>query len=166
MILKKICMLGASGVGKTSLVRRLVESIFDDRYQTTIGVKIDKKQLTSKGREVTLVIWDLAGEDEFTQVRSSHLRGASGFLLVADGTRKSTFATARELEQRVRLTAGVLPFVLLVNKSDLLDEWEAGDALAELAQLGWPSIRTSAKTGEGVETAFQQLAARMLGDAL
>ena len=159
---KKICMVGACGVGKTSLVRRFVESLFDESYQTTIGVKIDKKQIKLAGREVMLVIWDLAGEDELAQVRESHLRGAAGYLLVADGSRKSTLATARDLEQRIRTTLGPLPFILLVNKSDLVDEWEAGDALAEISKLGWRSLRTSAKSGDGVEAAFQQLAARVL----
>ena len=162
MIQKKICVVGAAGVGKTSLVRRFVESIFDESYQTTIGVKIDKKRLALDGREVTLVIWDMAGEDEFAQVRSSHLRGASGYLLVADGSRKSTLATARGLEQRIRATLGAVPFILLVNKCDLVDEWESDDALAEVEQLDWFSIRTSAKTGVGVDAAFQRLVARML----
>jgi small GTP-binding protein len=162
MIRKKICMLGACGVGKTSLVRRFVESIFDERYHTTIGVKIDKKNVAIDGREVTLVIWDLAGEDELAQVHPSHLRGASGYLLVADGSRKSTLATARDLEVLVRASEGPIPFVLLVNKCDLVDEWEADEALADIAQLGWPSIRTSAKTGDGVESAFRDLVSRML----
>ncbi len=159
---KKICMVGACGVGKTSLVRRFVESIFDDTYQTTIGVKIDKKRMELPKGEVTLVIWDLAGEDELAQVHTSHLRGASGYLLVADGSRKATLATARDLEQRIRAKMGYLPFILLVNKSDLVDEWESDDALADIEQLGWQHIRTSAKSGDGVEAAFQQLAARML----
>ena len=159
---KKICMVGACGVGKTSLVRRFVESIFDESYQTTIGVKIDKKDLELDGREVTLVIWDMAGEDEFAQVRASHLRGASGYLLVADGSRRSTLATARSLEQSIRTALGPVPFILLVNKSDLVDEWESDDVLGELEQRGWPSIRTSAKSGVGVDAAFQQLVARML----
>ena len=163
MIQKKVCMVGASGVGKTSLVRRLVETIFDERYHTTVGVKIDKKRVTVKDREVTLVIWDMAGEDDLEQVRSSHLRGASGFLLVADGTRKSTLATARDLEQRIRTNIGSMPFVLLVNKSDLTNDWEADEALAEITRLGWHKILTSAKTGDGVERSFQQLTARMLG---
>jgi small GTP-binding protein len=161
MIQKKICMVGATGVGKTSLVRRFVESIFDDRYQTTIGVKIDKKRIQVEGREVTLVIWDLGGEDELTQVRVSYLRGASGYLLVADGTRTATFAKARELEERIHGQLGPIPFLLLVNKSDLAREWECDEALAEIARLGWSSIRTSAKTGDAVERAFQQLAAQM-----
>lgn len=161
---KKVCMVGAWGVGKTSLVRRFVESIFDERYQTTISVKIDKKRVYVAGREVVLVLWDLAGEDDFTQTRVSHLRGTSGYLLVADGCRKSTFATARDLERRIRTTLGPLPFILLANKSDLAGDWESDEALSEIERLGWPLIRTSAKTGDGVETAFQQLAARMLED--
>lgn len=158
----KICMVGACGVGKTSLVRRFVESLFDDSYQSTIGVKIDKKYVQSRDGEVMLVIWDLAGEDDLAQVRASHLRGAAGYLLVADGSRKATLTTARDLEQRIRAEIGDLPFILLVNKSDLVDEWEVADALAEISELGWRHMRTSAKLGEGVETAFQELAARML----
>ncbi len=164
MIHKKICMVGACGVGKTSLVRRFVETIFDSRYQTTIGVKIDKKSIQANGQDVTLVIWDLAGEDDLAQVRASHLRGASGYLLVADGSRKSTLAAALDLERRIRGVLGPIPFILLVNKSDLTDEWEADEALAGIVRLGWPNLRTSAKTGNGVEAAFQQLACRMLGN--
>ncbi len=62
MLKKKICMLGYFGVGKTSLVSRFVRSMFADRYQTTVGVKIDKKVLSVDGRDVTLMLWDLAGE--------------------------------------------------------------------------------------------------------
>ena len=162
MIQKKICMVGACGVGKTSLVRRFVESIFDERYQTTLGVQIDKKCVEVKGTEVTLVIWDLGGEDELIQLRVSYLRGASGYLLVADGTRTATLAKARELEERIRGQLGPIPFLLLVNKSDLAEEWEAGETWAVIARLGWSHIRTSAKTGDGVEHAFQQLASQML----
>jgi len=166
MIRKKICMVGAAGVGKTSLVRRYVESIFDERYQTTIGVKIDKKTMQAGGREVTLLIWDMAGEDELAQVRASHLRGASGYLLVADGTRKATLETACDLERRIREALGPLPFLLLVNKGDLAAEWEAEEHMTDIARAGWTSIRTSAKTGDGVEAAFEELVSRMLeGDA-
>ena len=76
MIQKKICMVGAFGVGKTSLVSRYVHSIFSEKYQTTVGVKIDKKVVQSRGAEVTLVLWDLAGEDALTTVRPSQLKGA------------------------------------------------------------------------------------------
>ena len=163
MIRKKICLLGAAGVGKTSLARRYVESIFDERYLTTIGVRIDKKIVDAGGREVTLMIWDLAGEDALAQVRMSHLRGAEGFLLVVDGTRLETLAIARDLEARVRGELGALPFLLLANKCDLGEEWKAEDGLTEAERAGWRVLRTSAKTGEGVEWAFRELVFRMLG---
>ena len=89
MIQKKICLLGGFGVGKTSLVSRFVHSIFSDKYLTTVGVKIDKKRVDLGSQQVDLVIWDIYGEDDFQKVRMSYLRGASGYLLVADGTRRS-----------------------------------------------------------------------------
>lgn len=63
MIQKKICMVGAYGVGKTSLVRRFVESMFDEHYHTTVGARIDKKVVTINGASIMLMIWDLAGGD-------------------------------------------------------------------------------------------------------
>ena len=87
MLKKKICMVGQFGVGKTSLVRRFVHSIFDDRYLTTIGVKIDRKDVSIDGQALTLMLWDMAGEDDLAELNVSHLRGASGYILVADGCR-------------------------------------------------------------------------------
>ena len=89
MLQKKICMLGSFAVGKTSLIRRYVESIYSDAYHTTVGVKIDKKTLTVNEQEVNLVLWDLYGEDEFQKMKWSYVRGSSGYLLVADGTRRA-----------------------------------------------------------------------------
>jgi small GTP-binding protein len=163
MIQKKICLLGAFGVGKTSLVSRFVKSIFSDRYYTTIGVKIEKKTVRVSGQQWNLIIWDLAGEDEFMQIRMSYLRGASGYLLVVDGTRSTTFAMAKNIQQRVQESIGHVPFVLLLNKSDLLEEWEAGDnTIKELLERGWSWVKTSAKTGAGVEEAFQLLTGKMM----
>jgi len=99
MIQKKICMLGSFAVGKTSLVSRYVTSIFSDKYLSTVGVKVDKKVITVAEEEVTLVLWDLYGEDGFQTVQKSYLRGAAGYLLVVDGTRFETFAAARELQK-------------------------------------------------------------------
>ena len=64
MIQQKLCMLGSFAVGKTSLVGRFVRQMFSDRYLTTVGVRIDKKELVVAGREVKLVLWDIHGEDE------------------------------------------------------------------------------------------------------
>jgi small GTP-binding protein len=162
MIQKKICMLGATGVGKTSLVSRFVLSLFSDTYLTTIGVKVDKKVMSVDGEDVTLMLWDIYGQDEFQTVRTSYLRGAAGYLLVADGTRPLTLDTARELQKAAAGVIGHVPFVLVLNKSDLADEWHLDDrALWRLAEDGWRVIRTSAKTGEGVEDAFLTLARRV-----
>lgn len=163
MIQKKICMVGAFGVGKTSLVARFVRSIFSDKYLTTLGVKIDKKTLIVDGREVTLMLWDLAGEDALTQIKPVQLRGASGYILVADGCRASTLQSAIDLQARVREELGELPFTCVVNKADLRDSWEVdAPALERLSALGWSFLLTSAKTGEGVEALFGELAGRML----
>ena len=158
-LLFKVPLVGAFAVGKTSLVRRFVESVFDEKYLTTVGVKIDRKSLTVETREVTLVIWDIAGEDAFQQVESAYVRGAAGLLLVADGTRPATCDKALELDERLRAEIGEVPRLLLVNKCDLADQWRLeddheGEALAR----GLRPRPTSARDGSGVESAFQDLA--------
>lgn len=94
MLKKKICLLGSYGVGKTSLVGRFVHSMFADKYHTTVGVKIDKKVLTVGGEEVTLMLWDMAGEEDGAPVKLNQVKDASGYLLVADGTRGKTLDVA------------------------------------------------------------------------
>jgi len=164
MIQKKICMIGSFAVGKTSLVRRYVESIYSDVYQTTVGVKVDKKVVQVNGKELTLVLWDIYGEDDFQKMRWSYVKGASGYLLVADGTRRATLEKAVALEEKAREEVGPIPFVLVINKCDLAEQWEFDAALeAQFAAKNWTIIRSSAKTGEGVEEAFAQLAQKMLG---
>jgi small GTP-binding protein len=163
MLSKKVCMLGSSSVGKTSLVRRFVESIYSDQYLTTIGIKIEKKILRAAGQDVTLMLWDIHGEDIFQKVQISYLRGMSGYLLVADGTRKHTLDEALAFANRTAETVGKVPAVLALNKCDLAGQWEIEpDREAKLATEGWATLRTSAKTGESVEQAFLQLAQAML----
>jgi small GTP-binding protein len=164
MIKKKICMLGAFSVGKTSLVQRFVKSIFSDKYLTTVGVKIDKKTVVVKDKDVEMLLWDIYGEDEFQKVKTSYLRGASGYFLVIDGTRKSTLDTAFILKERAEETIGKVPFVLVFNKADIEDEWEIENkTLQELSESGFSVIKTSAKAGMGVEEAFLLIAEKMLG---
>jgi len=163
MIQKKICMLGGFAVGKTSLVARYVRSIFSDKYLSTVGVKIDKKQVSIDGQDVQLMLWDVNGQDDYQAVQASHLRGMSGYLLVVDGTRRATLETARQLEQKAKETVGEVPFILLLNKSDLSESWELDEqAIFKLSENGWRVFKTSAKSGEGVEKAFETLARAML----
>lgn len=163
MLQKKICMLGSFSVGKTSLVRRFVTGFFDERYQTSIGVKIDKKIVNISAEEVQLILWDIYGEDRFQKVQMSYLSGISGYLLVVDPTRRDTLDEALDLQQRVVDAKGVVPSVLALNKCDLLEDWDVDPSrIAEIEQRGQIVLRTSAKTGEGVELAFSRLTGAML----
>lgn len=163
MIQKKVCMIGTFAVGKTSLVRQFVESIYSDKYHTTVGVKVDKKVVTTPAGESTLLLWDIEGSDSEYDLRKSYLRGASGYLLVADGTRPDTLYKAVALQTRAEQTIGPVPFLLLLNKADLAEDWQiAGRDMAAIQEKKWNVVSTSAKTGQGVEEAFITLAEKML----
>lgn len=163
MLKKKIAMLGAFAVGKTSLVQRYVNSIFSEKYQTTIGVKIDQKVVQVDETEVTLMLWDLYGDDDFMKMKSSYLIGSSGYLLVADGTRAETIDVAVKLHEMASVVTKNAPFILLVNKSDLAETWEIQpETINRLIQKGWHIMITSAKENVMVEDAFALLTKRML----
>ncbi|MCM1984573.1 GTP-binding protein [Lyngbya confervoides BDU141951] len=156
-------MIGAFATGKTSLVARYVRGIYSEKYQTTIGVKIDKKVVQTAQQTVNLILWDIYGEDEFQRLKLSYLRGASGFILVIDGTRLETLSVALDLHQKVRETLGPVPFVAILNKLDLREDWEvAPDHIADMKAQGWDLLFGSAKTGLGVEDCFGRLTQKML----
>jgi small GTP-binding protein len=102
MIQKKICLMGSFAVGKTSLVRRFVENMFSDKYLTTLGVKISKKIVNIQLEDVTILIWDIGGEDLFPQTKLTYLRGMSGYLLVVDKTRASTLEIVIDIQKKVK----------------------------------------------------------------
>ncbi len=163
MIKKKICMIGAFAVGKTSLVQRYVNSIFSEKYMTTIGVKIDQKMIQVDGKEVNLLLWDIHGEDEFQKVKSAYLTGASGYFLVIDGTRKNTLDVARNLQEMATNATQDAPWIALINKADLKGEWEIQEnELRQLKEKGWELLETSAKDDMNVEEAFRRIAQLML----
>ena len=163
MIQKKVCMLGSFGVGKTSLVARFVQGIFSTKYQSTVGVKIDKREMKVGDKDVLLMLWDLAGEDSRSQAQTSYLKGAAGYFLVVDGTWSESLATAKSIHKRALETVGEIPFMLIVNKSDLWDKWQiTSPDLEKLEAEGWKIQLTSAKTGVGVEEMFTRLTEEVL----
>ncbi len=164
MLQKKICMIGDFSVGKTSTVSRFVSQAFSEKYLTTVGVKIDTKliELPSKV-QVKFILWDIAGNDALTTASASYLRGAAGYLLVVDGTRRPTWESAKKLQAEVSQQIGDKPFLVLLNKADLKEQWEIKQADVDLQlKQGWKMLKTSAKTGENVEKAFQVLGRLLL----
>ena len=152
-------MLGALGVGKTSLVRRFVYNAFDEKYVTTIGTRVSKKEIEVYGEEITLNIWDILGERGFEDLKRSYFKGAKGALAVCDVLRHTTIDELKWQLTTFFKTTGAVPIVIIANKIDL-SGWEIkGGDIEELATLfGAPYLFTSAKTGEKVEEAFQKIA--------
>lgn len=160
VVQKKICMLGDFAVGKTSLVRRFVEGRFDDKYLSTIGVKISRKPITYPDYTLNILLWDLAGGDDFSKSQSSYLTGLSGAIIVCDLTREETLAAFERYTQQVQTHNAQAKFVFVANKVDLEAERAISEqVLAQTCQaLNGPYLATSAKTGQEVEKAFQMLA--------
>ncbi len=160
---KKVCMLGSFSVGKTSLVRRFVDGSFDDKYLTTMGVKISNKSVDINDEEIGLVLWDIHGDDELQRIKPSYLRGTAGYFLVADGSRPESIEIALELNKSLKELTNNAPCIFLLNKSDLKDEWKVTDEQIKTIQNEMTIIKTSAKTGESVESAFLELAKLTIG---
>lgn len=161
----KVCILGDFAVGKTSTVERFVNNEFSDKYLTTIGVKVDTKHVAlSDDLALKLVIWDVAGTDRFGDIEFAYLRGASGHIFVADGTRAESITAALELRRQAREQYGEVPFVLLVNKSDLTHAWDLSREREESLRADCSDVfLTSAKSGTNVNAAIERLC-RLIAD--
>ena len=165
-IQKKVCMLGDFSVGKTSLIERFVYNRFDDAYLSTIGVKISRKSVElGENTMAHLLLWDLAGGDEFSGTQASYLRGAAGALLVCDLTRQETLAAIKEYAGQLQTIQPKAHVIIVANKADLTEQREISETdLRNLATiLEAPLFITSAKTGEQVEEAFFTLARELVG---
>lgn len=164
MVARKICMIGDFSVGKTSLVARFVHSTFSVSYLTTVGVKVDTKAVSlAEAGDLKMVLWDIASTETKKPINPAYLRGTAGYLLIVDGTRAGTVDTARRLQAQVKQVVGDVPCVVIANKADLMDQWEIDiKDLDALAAANGQVLRTSAKTGEGVEAAFASLGRAVL----
>ena len=163
-ITSKVCIVGDFAVGKTSLVERFVNNQFSEKYLTTVGVKIDTKEvaLPAHGITLKLVIWDVAGTDRLGATEYAYLRGAAGYLFVADGTRPATLRAVQALHDQLEEQYGQRANVLLINKNDLSGLWSvSSERIESLAAAFDDHYQTSAKTGENVEDAMIRLAERI-----
>ncbi len=165
----KVCLLGEYAVGKTSLVRRFVYNLFDDKYLSTIGVKVSRKVVAvPRGDEVielVVMLWDLAGSEEFDSVRASYLRGAAGALVVCDVTQRSTLTAISEYVAQIRAVNPRAAIVLAGNKQDLTEQrvLSEDELVSSARDLRAGYFPTSAKTGAGVEEAFRHLGRLSIG---
>jgi len=127
-----------SAIGKTSLVHRFVISMFSDKHLTTTGVKVDRNTATAAdGTKVELALGDIHGDDEFQSVTGMYLHGMAGFFLTADIARRETPDKAVDMRNPALTTVGEIPFIFVINKSDLIDNHKIScDDIPELQKRG------------------------------
>lgn len=171
----KVCLVGETAVGKTSLVRRFSQSTFDERYTTTLGINISKKIVELRNprpvgaKRVEMILFDVMGQRTLRNLLvESYFRGAQALIAVWDVTRPRTL---HELEGWIELAdevAGRIPVVIASNKVDLLTGPPSGSTEVEDLARAYEarSFPTSAKTGENVEAAFEHLAGELLRRAV
>lgn len=160
MLRAKVVLLGAPAVGKTSLVRRFVHSMFSEDYKSSIGVKVDRKSVVLPEVTVNLLIWDVHGETEGLDVPESYFRGSSAALTVSDASRPDTAEKAADLGRRLLAVSPGATLFPIANKSDLDVDWPVVDSAANSAGMTAPS-RLSAKNGDGVEALFVEVATQL-----
>ena len=167
--IKKIALVGDSSVGKTSLIRRFVVDVFDDKYIATIGTKVSKRdieyKLPDKTIYLTVMMWDILGQKDYKKMRAQGLSGAHGIILVTDVSRPETVKSAEEFWlPEVWEILGSPPVIFVGNKCDLAkSDSPAAKSLASIAaKIEMPMLLSSAKTGENVEAAFRKIGELML----
>jgi len=157
----KIIIIGEPAVGKTSLVKKFVSGQFTKDYRSSIGTNIfTKKILLKKKTEVTLQLWDIAGQERWVNIRRPYYAGAKGVIIVGDLTRNNTFDQIEKFwVPDLTQDYSLIPIILLANKSDLSNKIEKQwiNSLGERINTS-SIIFTSAKTGENVESAFKLIA--------
>lgn len=169
IISKKVCLLGDFAVGKTSLVRRFVYNRFDDQYLSTIGVKVSRKTVIVPRQnevvELTIMLWDLAGSQEFDHVRASYLRGVSGAVLVCDLCRANTLNGLQVYMDELAKSNPSAHLIIAANKADLIDQHQLDSVQVEkfARAINAPYYLTSARQGDGVEVVFRQLGKLLVG---
>ncbi|MEM7284011.1 MAG: Rab family GTPase, partial [Pseudomonadota bacterium] len=162
-LVTKVCVLGEFAVGKTSTIARFVHNEFSEDYLTTVGVKIDTKHVELNQLNLKMVIWDIAGGLTLADGLGSYVGGSAGLIAVVDGTRPETLDFIEKLLSEVQGQIGEVPYVVLLNKSDLNSDWEISEAqLSDLNSRHKNLFITSAKSGQRVDEALTCLAHELL----
>ncbi len=158
----KLCLLGDGAVGKTSLVRRYVYDVFDDKYLISFGTKVSKKSLKVGENEIDLMIWDILGQRFNESLHAAYYRGAAGAFAVCDYTRPETVRNLKSWLGSFRSVVGDMPVMILSNKADLEKKISLKEVEEFGKEVGCTVLETSAKTGMNVEIAFQEMGKKLL----
>jgi len=158
----KLCLLGDGAVGKTSLVRRYVFDVFDDKYLMSFGTKVSKKTVKTGDAEIDIMIWDILGQKIQEALHAAYYRGAAGALAVCDFTRPDTMENLKFWLESFRSVVGNMPVIILGNKADLEKKFSLSDLEAVGSSLGCQVLETSAKTGLNVEVAFSEMGKKLM----
>ena len=165
----KIIVIGDPAVGKTSLINRFIQDQFESEYKETIGTNILKKVIKIKDDIVNFTIWDIAGQERWTDMRQVYYKGAAGALIVYDVSRKITYQHVDNYwypDLKSFVDVKQMPILLIANKTDLenklkrVDTIQGEDLGGKIGALKF--IEASAKTGQNVEEAFEYLAKTLL----
>jgi len=166
---KKVCLLGDWGVGKTSLIRRFVYNAYDDRYLSTLGVKVSKKSIVIKDFKkkpfykvnLTLMIWDLVGQRGFQYLQTSAFKGTNAAFVVCDLSRTETIENMEWWVNSLFKVSNHIPLIFLANKVDLTENRIPQQLNGKIENIvnkyNGQFFSTSAKTGINVESAFQEI---------
>jgi small GTP-binding protein len=158
----KLCLLGDGAVGKTSLVRRFVFDVFDDKYLMSFGTKVVKKELKVGDTELDMMIWDILGQRTQDALHAAYYRGATGALAVCDFTRPDTMKNLKSWLGNFRSVVGNMPVIILGNKSDLEKRFTLSQLEEYGRSVGCEVMETSAKSGLNVERAFLELGQKLV----
>lgn len=161
----KIIIIGESGVGKTAILRRLLDNSFSEEAQSTIGVEFESRSMNIDGKSVKLQIWDTAGQERFRSIAKAYFRNAHGALLVFDITERRTFdALTTWITDVHTLCDDNVVLQLIGNKSDMQDK--RGVTLAEAENFAerhkMKYLETTAKAGDNINEAFIKIASEIL----
>eukprot|EP00993_Chasmostoma_nieuportense_P003661 NODE_4366_length_799_cov_72.492560_g4208_i0.p1 GENE.NODE_4366_length_799_cov_72.492560_g4208_i0~~NODE_4366_length_799_cov_72.492560_g4208_i0.p1 ORF type:complete len:207 (-),score=48.50 NODE_4366_length_799_cov_72.492560_g4208_i0:125-745(-) len=169
--LYKVLVVGEGGTGKTCIIRRYVHNIFQMSTKATIGVDFALKVLNwDKAKNITLQIWDIAGQERYGQMTRVYYQAAVGALVVYDVSRGDSFEAIakwkQDIDSKVFLPdSSSIPCVLLANKCDLeaappRTTEELDRFCEEHSFVGW--YETSSKENINIETAFKFLVEKIL----
>ena len=161
----KVLLLGDSTVGKTCILLKYTDKIFQDVHMMTIGLDYRLKTMKLKnGTDVKLQIWDTAGQDRFRSITKNYYKGSQGIILIYDVTSIKTFENVKSWVTQIHEEISDKVVIYLVgNKIDIEGErkvtTEEGEKLAE--ELGLPFMETSAKTGKNIDEIFIDVVERI-----